>query len=418
MVDDRAPASLYFAPAAVRRSISEARCPENSDLHRILYIEEGPAIGGSTHTLLHFIAELDRSRYEPFVLFRHDLPVAERFASLGVSTSLWTAVGAGAPRAVPPLPARIPPLKRTAPYRLLWSAKKYLKEQRPDAAGLAAWMRRERFSLVHANNAVSENIAAIVAADRMKLPVISHQRGFMRLTPVHRFLARRVRRFLCVSNAVREHYVREGLPAGSVQTVYDGIDLETYAPRPRGPSSGTLVGWFARFERWKGCFTFAEAARIVLAADPTARFIMAGTGPEEDAIRRMISGDSVFGGRFSMPGFRKDAAEIMAGCDVVVNSSIEPEPLSNTALEALALGIPAVVSDVGGNPEIVEHGTNGYVFARGDPRSLAAAILALGADEALRRRLGEAGRRRAERLFDARRYARDLQSVYTEILGS
>jgi glycosyltransferase involved in cell wall biosynthesis len=403
----------------IRRSIAEAGDRENIDLHRILYIEEGPAIGGSTYTLLHLIAELDRSRFEPFVIFRHELPVGERFAGLAIPTASWASIG-GRPgaTAAPQPPARIHRAKRTAPYRLLWSAKKYAREQRHDAALLATWMRRERFDLIHANNAVSVNIGAIVAARRLGIPAISHQRGFFRLTPLHRFLSRRVKRFICVSNAVREHYIGQGLSQAAVQTIHDGIDLRRYAPRPRDRSRGFLVGWFARFERWKGCFTFAEAARIVLDAQPAARFIMAGTGPEENAVRRMVASDPIFTDRFIMPGFRSDAVELMSRCDIVVNSSIEPEPLSNTALEALALGIPAVVSNVGGNPEIVAHGENGYVFDQRDPESLAAALIALGADEELRARFGKAGRLRAERLFDARRYAADLQSLYADILGS
>ncbi len=387
-------------------------------MRRILYVEEGAAVGGSTHTLLHIVKGIDRSRFEPFVLLRHDLPARDAFEAAGARTALWTALGAAeAPAPPPPVPAHIPRIKLTAPYRLLRSAKVYAAGQRADAALIARWMRGRGFSIVHANNAVPPNMGAIVAAARCGIPAVSHQRGFFRLTPLHRFLARRVSRFLCVSDAVRAHCLAEGLPAGKVLTVRDGIDLETYAPRPRKRSEGTLVGWFARFERWKGCFIFVEAARAVLAADPRARFIMAGAGPEEEAVRRAVVSDPVFGDRFSLPGFRNDAAEIMSRCDVVVNSSIEPEPLSNTALEALALGIPAVVSDVGGNPEIVEHGVNGYVYEHGKSAGLASALQALAADPGLRERFGEAGRRRAERLFDARRYAADLAAVYSEILG-
>ncbi len=387
-------------------------------MHRILYVEEGPVVGGSTHTLLHALKRLDRSRIEPFVLFRYDVPARDAFAALGVETATWAAIGAsGSPSPPPPLPARIPRIKLTAPYRLLRSAKIYATEQRADASLLSRWIRNRGFSLVHANNAVPFNIGALVAARRCGVPAVSHQRGFFRLTPLHRFLARRVERFVCVSDAVRSRCLSEGLPPDKVRTIHDGIDLDAYRPRPRAISEGTLVGWFARFERWKGCLTFVEAARAVLAADPRFRFVMAGAGPEEELVRRMVASDPVFGDRISLPGFRKDAAEIMSRCDVVVNSSIEPEPLSNTALEALALGIPAVVSDVGGNPEIVEHGVNGFVFEHGRSESLASALLSLGADSALRERFGEAGRLRAERLFDARRYADDLASLYMEILG-
>lgn len=387
-------------------------------MFRILYIEEGPFIGGSTHTLLHLASGLDRSRFEPVVLFRHPLPVRARFAARGVATTIWESIG-GAPPPPPPTPAvPVARVKASAPYRFLHSVKRYTLRQRPEARLLAEWMRRERFDLLHANNAVSENLAAIVAAERIGIPAVSHQRGFFRLTPVHRLLARRVERYLCVSEAVRRHYLGQGLPPDRVTTVYDGIDLERYAPPPPRPVSGaTLVGWFARFERWKGCIVFAEAARRLLAADPGARVVMAGAGPEEAEVRRIVDADPACRGRFELPGFRRDAAEIMARCDVVVNSSIEPEPCSNTALEALALGLPVVASDAGGNPEIVEHGVNGFVVRAGDPAPMAAALERLCSDPALRARFGEAGRRRALALFDARRYAAAVQELYGEILS-
>lgn len=386
-------------------------------MYRILYIEEGPFIGGSTHTLLHLTSGLDRSRFEPVVLFRYPLPIRERFASRAVATATWESIGGQPPPPPVPFAGPVPSIKASPPYRLLHSVKRYALRQRPDAGLLEEWMRRERFSLLHANNAVSENLAAIVAAGKAGIPAVSHQRGFFRLTALHRLLSRRVERFLCVSEAVRRHYVAQGLAPGRVTTVYDGVDLERYAPAPRSVSDRPLVGWFARFERWKGCIVFAEAARALLARDPRARVIMAGAGPEEDAVRRIVDADPACRDRFDLPGFRGDAAEIMARCDVVVNSSIEPEPCSNTALEALALGLPVVASDAGGNPEIVEHGVNGFVVPAGDARAMADALERLCADPALRSRFGEAGRARALALFDARRYAATVQELYGDLLS-
>jgi glycosyltransferase involved in cell wall biosynthesis len=387
-------------------------------LARILYVEEAPSFGGSTSTVLHLVTRLDRRRYEPFVLFRYDLPAREAFAARGVPTGTWASLTGAAeetPR-VEPAPA-IPGYKRTAPYRLLWSAKRYAARERPESLLLERWMRREGFALLHANNAGPANIAPIVAASRAGIPAVSHQRGFFRLTWLHRRLLGSVERFVCVSNAVRDHYVAEGLDPARVMTIYDGVDLSSLVPRAIEPRERVLVGWFARFERWKGCAEFVDAARIVLARRGDVEFVMAGSGPEEASVRSAVASDDVFAGRFDMPGFRKDAAELMARCDIVVNSSIEPEPLSNTALEALALGRPVVASNVGGNVEIVEHGRCGFLYNAASPDSLAAALLGLVADRALRRSCGAAARERAERLFDADAYAGNVQHLYGEILG-
>lgn len=388
-------------------------------MRRILYVEEAPTFGGSTSTLLHLVKRLDRGRYEPFVLFRYALPARESFAACGISVSTMAPI-TGADDEAPRIetPPETPAPKKTSPYRLLWSMKRYATRQRGESLKLARWMRREGFALLHANNSVSTNLGALVAAARAAVPAVSHQRGFSQLTPFQRLLARRVDRFVCVSNAVRAHYVAEGLPAERVQTIYDGVPLAALVPPGPARRDRVLVGWFARFERWKGCDQFVEAARIVLARRRDAEFIMAGTGPEEPNVRHKVESDPAFAGRFQVPGFRKDALDLMAGCDIVVNSSIDPEPLSNTALEALALGRPVVASNRGGNPEIVDHEVNGLLYDAMDPESLAAALVRLIEDEALRRRFGEAARARAESLFDAEAYSRGIQSLYAEILGA
>jgi L-malate glycosyltransferase len=388
-------------------------------LARILYVEEAPAFGGSISTALHLVTRLDRSRYEPFVLFRYDLPAREAFSAAGIETATFASLR-GAEETPPRVEAAapLPRYKHTGPYRLLWSARRYATIERPESIILERWMRREGFSLVHANNAGPANISALAAAARSGIPAVSHQRGFFWFTPLHRRLLGAVQRFVCVSDAVREHSIRQGLDPARVMTIHDGVDLAALVPRPRGRGDRVLVGWFARFERWKGCAQFVEAARIVLGRRPDVEFIMAGAGPEEAAVRSAVASDPVFTGRFEVPGFRTDALELMARCDVVVNSSIEPEPLSNTALEALALGLPVVASDLGGNTEIVEHGKTGFIYEAMSPAGLAEALTRLAGDTPLRESCGAAARARAERLFDANVYAANVQRLYAEILGA
>jgi len=386
-------------------------------LSRILYVEEASAFGGSTSTLLHLVKRLDRRRHEPFVLFRFNLPARETFAAHDIPTATWASIR-GAAEEAPRIESapEIPACKRTDAYRLLWSVKQYVTHNRADSLLLEGWIRREGFSLLHANNAASANLGAILAAARVGIPVLSHQRGFFPLTAFRRRLVRKVERFVCVSNAVRYHYIDQGLSAARVLTIYDGVDLTSLTPRPPRHGNRVKIGWFARFERWKGCSQFVDAARIVLDQRDDAEFIMAGTGPEEALIRKMAQSDPILAGRFSVPGFRKDAPELMALCDIVVNSSIEPEPLSNTALEALALGLPVVASNRGGNPEIVDHGVTGLLYEALSPRSLAEALVRLVADAGLRDECGRAARARAERLFDADAYARRVQDLYAEII--
>jgi glycosyltransferase involved in cell wall biosynthesis len=118
-----------------------------------------------------------------------------------------------------------------------------------------------------------------------------------------------------------------------------------------------------------------------------------------------------------LTGFRSDVLDLVADCDIFVNTSVEPEPFSHSALEATALGIPVVASACGGLPEIVAAGKNGLLFRPGDARSLADALLKLLDDRDMRVRFGIEGRRRAERLFSLERHVKAIEAVYGEILG-
>jgi glycosyltransferase involved in cell wall biosynthesis len=118
-----------------------------------------------------------------------------------------------------------------------------------------------------------------------------------------------------------------------------------------------------------------------------------------------------------LAGFRSDVREIIAGCDVFVVSSIKPEPLGHSALEAMALGIPVVASACGGLVEVVAHETSGLLVEPGNARALADALMRILGDGDLRDRLGIEGRRRAERIFGLDRHVKTIEDVYESVLA-
>src|SRR5205823_4898659 len=105
-------------------------------------------------------------------------------------------------------------------------------------------------------------------------------------------------------------------------------------------------------------------------------------------------------------GFREDQAEIIAASDVIVHTSIWPEPLGLTPIEAQALATPAVATAAGGCLETVEDGVTGLLYPMGDAPALAAAVIKLLENPELRASMGQAGRKRVEKMFDMRDNAR------------
>lgn len=387
-------------------------------MHRILYIEDAPAVGGSAICLEELVRGLDRSRFEPFVLFAYDLAARASLGPAGIPNATAASIR-GRPEPVPSeeREMHVPEFKKRGIYHLLWSLKSYLLVERERAAWLAEWIARERFDLVHANNALTANLAAIVAASRAGIPVVSHQRGYFRPTAFQRFAARGVDRFLCVSRSVADHYAAQGLRRDRVVTVHDGIDVVLLQPRKRAARDRALIAWAGRFVSWKGASILVDAAEMVLSRRSDADFVIAGAGPELAGLRERIGRSALLRDRVRLPGFRNDVRDLIADCDVFVNTSIEPEPFSHSALEAIALGVPVVASACGGLTEIVAHETNGFLFEPGNPRSLADAILKLLDDREMRVRFGIEGRRRAEQLFSLERHVKTIEAVYDAAIG-
>ena len=208
-----------------------------------------------------------------------------------------------------------------------------------------------------------------------------------------------------------------------METLYHGPDPAALGPVvPDGvraefaiPEGAPLVGTVANFKDHKGYPYLLEAARTVQQAMPEVRFLLVGVGPtlkdrERQARNLGLGGSVVF------TGFREDALRLMAALDVFVLPSLK-EGLSIALIEAMALGRPTVVTDVGGLPEVVEHGVQGLVIPPADSRALARAVVTLLEDGGLRRRMGDRARCRAAE-FDIRKAVRRIEEVYDALVST
>lgn len=160
--------------------------------------------------------------------------------------------------------------------------------------------------------------------------------------------------------------------------------------------------------------TLLAAARTVLEREPNVRFFAVGGGRLEDdvhALQRTLG----LGYRFQLLGSRSDATRLMAGADLFVLASRE-EGYPVALMEAMALGLPVVATDVGGIPEAVRHGLEGFVVPAGRPEPLADAICDLAEDAELRGRLATASASRGL-AYDVARSTQMMEAIYEEVAG-
>jgi glycosyltransferase involved in cell wall biosynthesis len=236
----------------------------------------------------------------------------------------------------------------------------------------------------------------------------------------NRLFARLADRTFAVSENVKAHLVGEGFPAERVGVIYNGIAigaLPDAGARARvrgqlGVDAGTcVVGTTARLDAVKDLGTLLRAVAAV-PAELRLLLVIIGDGAErtalDDLTRTLAVEDRV---RFL--GYRADARDWLAGCDLYANSSIS-EGVSLTILEAMAAGLPVVATAVGGTPEVVDASCGRLVPPR-DPAAFGAILRNLAENPELREKLGRHGRMRVETQFSLDRMVRAYGNIYARL---
>jgi glycosyltransferase involved in cell wall biosynthesis len=179
----------------------------------------------------------------------------------------------------------------------------------------------------------------------------------------------------------------------------------------------SVVGFVGRLVQEKGILDLLEAARTVSAAVPSVQFLIIGPYDEEkpDALRPDVAERYGVADRCRFLGMRHDMPELYALMDVLVLPSYR-EGFPRAPMEASAMGVPAVVTDIRGCREAVEHGENGLLFPVGDADALASAVIELVKDDDRRSRMGAIGRKMAEERFDEQKVFERVLREYERLL--
>jgi len=214
-----------------------------------------------------------------------------------------------------------------------------------------------------------------------------------------------------IANLVHEN---EGVAMNRVQVIHNGIDPDRFAPLASAraavrqelnlSNNHVAILQVARFHPVKDHDTAVRAFADAHARCRNTVLLLAGDGEERDEIEQLAAQlgvrDSV---RFL--GVRTDIPRLMAAADLFMLSSLS-EGISVTLLEAMAAGLPIAATEVGGNPEVVDHDRTGLLSPRRDAAGLASHLVTLTEDADLRKRMGEAGRTRLlEHFTQARMHA-------------
>jgi sugar transferase (PEP-CTERM/EpsH1 system associated) len=250
-----------------------------------------------------------------------------------------------------------------------------------------------------------------------------------RYLALRRLLRPFIHRYITVSRDL-ESWLREvvGIPGERVKQIYNGVDRETFHPRaghrpcllPAGflPEGGLVIGSVGRLVEVKDQRTLLQALGTLFERQPAlrqeVRLVLVGDGPLRGDLAQQAAQLGI-ADQLWLAGDRDDVADLLREMDVFVLPSLA-EGISNTVLEAMASGLPVLATATGGNPELVEDGVNGRLFAVGDADALAEQLAELIADPARRRAMGERSRQRVDTQFNWSRAVEEYLSVYDSLM--
>jgi sugar transferase (PEP-CTERM/EpsH1 system associated) len=299
--------------------------------------------------------------------------------------------------------------------------------------GLIRVMKQYRPSIVHSRNWGS--IEAILAARLAGVPVVIHsEHGYemdmLEGLPFRRRLLRRglytmADAVFTVTRELRDFHARETwLAPERIRVIHNGVDSSRFSPRPEtrqqmreqlGIVRGAFVlGTVGRMVPIKDQHTLLRAAELLVRRGVNVCLLLVGYGSALSELQGYASSSPELRGRALFAGLSQGVAELLNAMDVFVLASLK-EGMSNTLLEAMASGLPVVATRVGGNSELVEEGRSGWLFAPGNAEQLADQLALLANDEASRRQLGAAARRRVLEQFSFDRMLEQYRNLYLEM---
>lgn len=373
---------------------------------RAVFIATGLSTGGAEMMLLKLLGRLDRNHYEPYVIaLAGKDEIGARIEALGIPVEYLG------------MRPNIP-----SPGKFLRLVRR-LRELRP---GLVhTWM-------YHAD--LLGGLAARLAGIRAVGWRINHSNlepAFNKRTTLWvvatcaRMSSWLPRRILSCSEKARTVHVAAGYAAEKMVVVPNGFDLTRFQPDPAARESvraelgiagpKALVGLIARYHPQKNVEGFIDAAAAVAQQRMDVHFLLAGSGLDAgNAALQAVIRNGPAADRIHLLGKRDDVPRLMAALDVLASSS-HGEAFPNVVGEAMACGVPCVVTDAGDAAEIV--GDTGQVVPVGDMKGLAHSLLAvLDLSRPERQALGVRARERVRDKYDIERVVRQYEAFYVLLM--
>jgi glycosyltransferase involved in cell wall biosynthesis len=243
-------------------------------------------------------------------------------------------------------------------------------------------------------------------------PIDSAQFGYIRTIGSEIF--KKADKVICLTQTEAKELVDFRCPLEKINIVPNAVDTELF--KPFVSRTDNLVVWSGRFVSEKGLEYLLEAAEITLTKIKSVHFLLIGYGPLKAKILRLINERKLCNVHVVGPLTRQEIANILGKAAVFAFPSLR-EGLPVSVLEAMSCGLPVVGFNISGVKDIVTHNGTGFLVPPKDSKQLSEAIITLISDNQLRKRMGDASRKKVMRLYSWERVIQLIDKTYEQAIS-
>jgi len=371
---------------------------------KVIMITNDLEIGGVQRLLIDLVRTIDRERFScSIALVCAGGPLAAEIGSLGIEVREFHCI------------------RRTRWFKWLDPLSIYR---------LSHWIRADEFCVCHTHLFLGNMIGRIAAWLAGCKVIIStehntyiHKSYFRRY--IDRILASLNVTIVAVTQAVAEFTSQqEHILGPKFSVIYNGIDTDYFSAavnethRQRHnlgiPENHVIIGSVGRLVPQKDFGLLLDCFELFQNAFPDSTLVIVGDGPERSKLLETIR-EKGLTTRVIFTGFQHDIRPYLAIFDIFLTTPLY-EGLGLVLLEAMMAGVPVVASRVGGIPEVIEHGTTGFLVETRDPHDYVRSMSAILNNEAMRKMMIEQARQRVRRTFSLQQMVAEYQKLYEKFV--
>lgn len=368
---------------------------------KIIEVSTDTNIGGAGKCLITLLKNFDYEKFEVKVILPPDSLLKPEIEALGTEVIEVSGIA-----------------DKSLDFKAIKELKQIFKAEKPD--------------LVHTHASMSARIAARQAGAKV---VYTRHSVFPQSKRLTTFPGKQINgminnhysdSIIAVAEAAKDNLTDTGVSEKKIRVILNGVDglkpvseeEKSLIRRRFGVNDGEkVVSIVARLEDIKGHDYFIEAAKMLTDEGVHAKFFIAGTGSYEEHLKNKVKElgltDTVI-----FTGFITDVDKLMSITDIQANASYGTEATSLALLEGMSIGVPAVVSDFGGNPGVIKDGENGFVVAKQNSAALKKGLQTLLEDKELYEKMSVRSKEIFNTTFTSRIMTKNTEDLYLETIDN